>query len=385
MASGKNKRVALLFAVLRQHEGQVLQGITDYVAELGNWTFDRNFENFTASITSLVGWSGDGIIAPLRTKREVEIAKAFGVPVVNTSGHLRDGGFPCVMVDQEEVGRLAAAHLLERGFKRFGYYGQKNAWYSKQRQSGFVERIREGGGECSVLEAPRFFKNEYWVGWERQLEPWLATLKRPVGIMAVHDFRARMVLEVCMRMGLDVPKEVAIIGVDNDEVACEFSDIPITSVARDSRREGYEAAALLDRLMHGRKGARSVLVPPKGVVSRQSTAVDAIENPHVAEAVKYIKANLDRSFGIGALERHLDVSRRYLYYQFQQCLNCTPHDYISRLRVELAKKMLLDPKKPQLQEISRACGFSEPRRFRIVFQRLTGLSPSEFRRSRATN
>ena len=385
VADKKNKRVALLFAVSRQHEGQVLRGITDYASEHGGWTFDRNPENFAASISSLIGWSGDGIVAPLRTHREVEIAKTFGVPVVNTSGCIRETGFPSVMVDQEEVGRLAAEHLLQRGFKRFGYFGQKGAWYSKQRQTGFVKRIERAGGTCAILEGPFSFKKEYWIGWENQLQPWLKSLKPPVGVMAVHDFRARMLLDVCLRMGLNVPREVAIVGVDNDEVACEFSDISISSVARDSWREGYEAAALLDRLMSGKRTSECILVPAGGVVARHSTEIDMIENPHVAEAVRFIKENITKNFGVEALAEHLEVSPRYLYYQFQDCLNCTPHEYISRTRVALAKKMLLDPKKLQLQEISRACGFSEPRRFRIVFRRVTGVSPSEYRRSQKAN
>ena len=384
VADKKNKRVALLFAVSRQHEGQVLRGITDYASEHGKWTFDRNPENFAASISSLIGWSGDGIVAPLRTRREVDIAGTFGVPVVNTSGAIRQSGFPCVMVDQEEVGRLAAEHLLERGFKRFGFFGQKGAWYSKQRQAGFARRIEEAGGTYAVLEGPFSFKKEYWIGWENQLQPWLESLKPPVGVMAVHDFRARMVLDACLRIGLDVPRDIAIVGVDNDEVACEFSDIPISSVARDSWREGYEAAALLDRLMQGKKTASCVLVPANGVVARHSTEVDMIENPTMAEAVRFIKDNLDKNFGVETLAAHLEVSPRYLYYQFQQCLKCTPHEYISRARVTLAKKLLVDPKRLQLQEISRACGFSEPRRFRVVFRRLTGVSPSEYRRSQVT-
>ena len=189
------------------------------------------------------------------------------MPVVNIAGALRHTGVPRVMVDQEAVGRLAAEHFLERGFRRLAYFGEEGMWYSQQRQHGFIERIAQAGGQCSVLEAPTFSPSHPWYRWQGLLVRWLKTLKPPVGLMAVHDYRARMVLDACLQIGLRVPDDVALIGVDNDEIACEFGKVPLTSIPCNGWQEGYEAAALLDRLMSGKPPPKhDILIPPEAVV-----------------------------------------------------------------------------------------------------------------------
>jgi LacI family transcriptional regulator len=377
----KTKKVALLIPVSRSDVAQNLRGMMDYASQRGDWTLDLNAE--TLSVDGLTDWPGDGAIALLLTPGQLRTARTLNIPVVNLSGRLPPGGVPRVMADQEALGRLAAEHFLERGLHRTAYFGQQGVWYSQRRQFGFAERIRQAGGQCSVLEAPRSFDRGHpWHRWMAPLEKWLGTLTVPVGVMAVHDQRARMVLDACLHLGLRVPQDVAIIGVDNSEVACEFSQVPISSVARNNWREGYEAAALLDRLMAGKKPPKhDILIPPEGVVTRRSTDAETIENPHVAAAVRLIREHLGEPFGIEVLEKHLAVSRRYLYYQFQRCLKCTPHQYVNRARIERVKQMLGSPNKPKLRSIARACGFSTTTRLGLVFHRITGMTLAEYRRS----
>ena len=356
--------------------------MTDYASQHGTWTLDVNPEMFAISMQILAGWSGDGVLAPLRTQAQLRAARALDVPIVNLAGSLRHTGFPRVMVDQEAVGRLAAEHLLERGFRRLAYFGQQGVWYSQQREHGFVERVRQAGGECSVLNAPqRFGVSHPWHLWREPLERWLKSLQFPVGVLAVHDYRARMVLDACLHLGVRVPQDIALIGVDNDEVACEFSQVSLTSVVRNNWREGFEAAALLDRLMAGKRPPKhDILIPPEGVVAHRSTDVEAIEDPHVAAAVKLIREHLGEPFGVEMLEKHVAVSRRHLYDLFRQCLNCTPYEYINRARVERAKQLLASPTRLKLYRIAEDCGFSDARHLRSVFRRLTGLTLAEYRR-----
>jgi len=372
-----------MFPVVLTQQAQQLRGVTDYAAHCGTWMLDRNPELSAASLRTLAGWSGDGVVASLETVAELRAAKTLGVPVVNLSATLHNVEFPRVTVDQQAVGRLAAEHLLERGFRRTGYFGQHGVWYSQQREQGFVERIRQGGGDCSVLEVPRHFGVTHpWHRWLELLEEWLKTLECPVGVMAVHDHRARMVLDACLRLGLRVPEDVALIGFENDEVACQFGQVPLSSVGRNSWGEGYEAAALLDRLMAGRRPPhRDIFIPPGGVVARRSTDMAAIEDPHVAAAVQFIREHLDQPLNVKVLEQHIAISHSYLYCHFKQCLNCTPHQYINRVRIQRAKELLADPDKQKLHHIARVCGFSETRRLRLVFRRLTGQTLGDYRRA----
>jgi LacI family transcriptional regulator len=380
----RTKKVALMFPIARAGEGQMLRGVTDYALQRGAWTFDMNPEAFDVSIRTLVRWSGDGVLTCLRTEAQVRAAQSLKVPVVNLAGSLPPCGLPRVMVDQEAIGRMAAEHLLDRGLLRAAYFGQQGVWYSQQRERGFVRRMKQAGGECSVLRAPcRFGAIHPWHRWRDRLEQWLKTLRFPVGILSVHDYRARMVLDACLHLKLRVPHDVALVGVDNNEVACEFSSIPLTSVARNSWREGYEAAALLDRLMAGKQPPKhDILIPPDRVVVRRSTDLEAMDDPHVAAATRLIHEHLGEPFGIKNLENRLGVSRRYLYYRFKQCLNCTPHQYISRARIERAKRLLAGPNKLKLHDIAEACGFSDTRCLRQVFQRITGQTLAEYCRSR---
>lgn len=375
-----------MLPVSRMDVGQILRGVMDYAAQRGRWTLDVNPEAFTVSMQALAGWSGQGVLARLLTPAQLRAAQALGVPVVNLAGTLPPGGVPRVMVDQEAVGRLAAEHLLERGFHRAAYFGHQGVWYSKQREHGFVERIARAGGKCSVFAAPRSFDASHpWHRWMEPLMRWLKTFEPPVGLLAVHDYRARMVLDACLRLGLRVPQDVALIGVDNSEVACEFSRVPLSSVARNNWREGFEAAALLDRLMAGKRPPKQdILIPPEGVVARCSTDTEAIENPHVGAAVRLIREHLGEPFGVTILEKHLSVSRRYLYYHFQRSLNCTPHQYLNRARIQRAKELLAAPTKLKLQSIARACGFRTIARLRLVFQRITGTTLAQYRRSLPT-
>jgi LacI family transcriptional regulator len=378
----KPRTVALAFPVAEPHLSRMLRGIVDYADRRGGWMFSFCPETSTDSLAGLNGWPGHGVIAVVNTAAEARALRETRLPVVNFSGMLRNPGLPRVMVDQEAIGRLAAEHLLDCGFRRFAYYGVKHAWSSRQRKAAFLEQVLDRGGECSVLEvASTIGRRGSWRDQQEPLEKWLRALVPPVGLMAFHDRRATMVLDACHRLGLRVPDDVAIIGSDNDEAICEICRPPLTSVARSDWQLGYEVAALLDRLMaHKRPPDGDILVPPAGVVQRRSTEVVAITDEHVAAAVRFVHDHLDEPFGMERLLPLTPLSRRWLTHRFTQCLGLTPHAFICRARVDRARQLLTGPKNLLLKKIAERCGFSEPRRFRLVFQRIAGTTPAEYRR-----
>ena len=258
------KRVALMFPIARTQQAQRLRGVTDYAAKCGNWTLDRNPGPSAASLRTLAGWSGDGVLASLGTVAELRTAKTLDVPVVNISAVLHHVDFPRVMVDQQAVGRLAADHLLERGFRRTGYFGQRGMWYSQQREVGFVERIMEGGGVCSVLDAPA-----------TSAHPSLASLDgiarrvaQDIGMSRGRDGRPRQPGPHGARR-LFAPRAPRASGRGADRLRERRSRVPVRPRAleqrgRNSWREGYEAAALLDRLMAGRRPPKPTSDPAGG-------------------------------------------------------------------------------------------------------------------------
>lgn len=383
MSAKKHREIALVFPFWDSPSAELMQGVNAYRPKNSDWVLNVSPDPASLSLRRLKGWPGHGVIALLNSRADIKAAKEIGLPVVNLSGMLRETGLPRVTPDYEALGRLAARHLLECGFRRFGYYGLKNLWFSQQRREGFTREIAAAGGECSVLEvAENFTTPKPWNHWVEPLEKWLDKLRPPVGILAVHDLRARTVIDVCRRMQLNVPNDVAVMGVDNDHVACELSPIPISSVGRNNHEAGYEAAALLDRLMNGRKPpAADILIEPGDVIRRRSTDVLILEDEYITSAVQYIREHIDETFGVDRLLKVVPVSRRWLEIRFKQCLDCSPLEYIRRGRVERAKELLTGVKPLRMAVIAEGAGFTDATHFRKVFQRITGVTPTVYRRT----
>ena len=177
-------------------------------------------------------------------------------------------------------------------------------------------------------------------------------------------------------------QHVAVVGVNNETVICDVCTVPISSVSRNDWKVGYQAAALLDRLMRGRRTSakKEILIPPDRVVLRRSSDVMAIDDPMVETVVKYVWEHLAEDFSIDQLVHLVPLSRRWLQHRFDKCLGMTLHEFICRTRVERAKQLLVDGQKMRLGQIARACGFSETRRLRKVFERLEGTTLAQFRR-----
>jgi LacI family transcriptional regulator len=200
--------------------------------------------------------------------------------------------------------------------------------------------------------------------------------------MACYDIRARHVLDACRRVGLAVPDQVAVVGVDNDEFLCNLSDPPLSSVAPDTRRTGYEAAALLDRLMSGREKSRgqSTFVQPLGVVARRSTDVLALADPDVSAAVRFIREHACDGIAVKDVLDEVPLSRRVLEGRFRKLFGRTPHDEIARVRFERVRRLLRETSLP-LAEVAQRSGFRNAEYLATAFRREFAMSPNDYRRT----
>jgi LacI family transcriptional regulator len=199
--------------------------------------------------------------------------------------------------------------------------------------------------------------------------------------MACLDARAAVVIDACDRLRMRVPDDLAVIGADNNSVTCELCHVPLSSVSRCGYEVGREAAKLLDSLMAGKKRPRhDILIPPDGVVERRSTDLMAVEDPYVATAVQYVREHAHESFGVKQLLSVVPISRRWLTKRFQDTVGMTPHEFIARTRVQKAALLLTDRHRHlPLHQIAQECGFTDTRRFRIVFERAMNVTPQEYR------
>lgn len=376
------KQIALALPLDVVFTQRLLPGILDFARSQGGWVFTRIPERLSTSFEWLRNWEGDGAFVLIGNQTDVKVARSLPMPIVNIGGYVQDARIPTVTLDQQMVGRFAAEHLLSRRFRRFGYYGVRGLWYSEERRLGFETALQAAGYTCSSIESTNLIRSPR--DWRRvagELARWLRSLQPPVGIMASWDLRAQMLSEACTMIGLRVPEDVAIIGVDNDPIACEFCIPQLSSVSRNDRELGWQAANLLSQLLEGRRYSKvPTLIPPDRVVARRSTDTLVIEDPEIAGIVQQIRDQLDKVFGVERILRLSSISRRQLEQRFRRSVGSSPYAFLNELRVERAKVLLADSRKLTLTSVASECGFSELRRFRLVFRRLTKLTPAEYRR-----
>jgi LacI family transcriptional regulator len=361
----------------------VLEGTAEYLETHGPWSvFLKPHAIGPLNPAWLRRWTGDGIIAFVE---HAEIAHRLcrrGIPVVEVYGHLPDLGVPSFGSDDEAIGRLAAEHLLDRGFSKFAFVGYPKQSWSVRRQRGFAATVSAVDCSCEIFEHPRAFDSlSEWERSQERLTHWLLGQPRPLGVMACSDRQAQRVLDACRRIGLAIPDELAVIGVDNDQVLCQLADPPLSSVADNPAQIGYEAAELLDAIMSGKRrrtDAGGRLIPPRGVVTRRSTDVTVADDSIIAAALSFIREHACEDINATSLSRRFPLSRSAFYRRFVEATRRTPHEEILRTRIERAQQLLTDTDRP-VAEIARLTGFEYPEYLGAVFKRRTGMSPGEFR------
>ena len=360
----------------------VLRGVKQYAQTRPHWILvPLDPEGLTGRVLEAV--RPVGLIALVTTSALTETLQALRRPLVNVAGVLADLPFPRVGVDHRQVGELAARHLRERGFRHFAFVGHPHHFYSTEREAGFRQVLAPGGHSlASYYERPaRSFRHRgRLLVLNEGLQRWLQALPKPVGVFACHDVFALQVVEACRLTGLRVPDEVAIIGVDNDDLLCELARPSLSSVVVPAERIGYEAAALLERLLAGAKPPRApVLIPPPGVMARQSSDVLAIDDPDVAAALRHLRDHAHGPLRVAHVLRAVPISRRALERRFRALLGRGLAEEIRRVRVERAKH-LLAATELGMAEVTERAGFASQPQLSRVFRRETGLTPTAFRR-----
>lgn len=355
------KRVIIAFPQQAAFLKRTVLGIAAYAHDGDRWRVAWMPELQGYSIEWLRQWPGDGAFVHILTEADARLVRSLKIPVVNLAALVDTHDLSTVMVDHRAVGRLAAEHLLARHFRQFGFHGNLGKPFSELRRDGFCETIQQAGGQCRVLEVPQGIDVAgKWIDQQKLIARWIRSLPRPVGIMACNDTRAGIVLEACLAAGLRVPEDAAIIGADNDPVIFPAA-VPLSSVARQDREVGWQAAQLLDRLMSGcASPSAPILVPPEGVVQRRSTESYAVADPQVQAALAYLSEHLGQPFGVERLLAEAGLSRRPFELRFQRVLGKTPHEFILAQRVERARQMLAEPGGHNFATIAAACGFTEP-------------------------
>jgi len=386
----KHRKRTILLALTSTHHG-FYRGAARYAAE-HDW---HVVADMIYDATIPVGWRGDGILSFVGHWEELaKYVISAGVPVVEISSVRKDLGIPCVMEDNQEIGRLGAEHLLERNFKNFVWAPFCDDAVNEERFQGFAALVRSVGFDCVRLlpvntrRSARLSRHVNWTLRRRWVIHTIQSLRYPLGIFCYNDCVAADIVDACIEAGIQIPDQVAVLGVDNDPVICDCVQVPLSSVRHDLEGMAYEAAALLDRLINGERPPKTPKrIPPKGVVTRKSTEVLAVEDPKVSAALRYIQGNFSGgNLSVDDVVAHCGVPRRSLERAFREELERTMLHEILRVRINHAQK-LLETTPLSVTDIAAQSGFASLNHFFRVFHARTGLTPRAFRlaRTRATS
>ncbi len=371
-------RVALLIETSNRYARDLLHGIHDWVSRHGGWSLRlAPPARHPGALDWVTSWRGDGIIARVDSQAIARVLAATRLPVVDVSAERRKADFPRVSIDNRAVARMAAEHLSAKRFPHYAFCGDARFFWSRERGVAFRRDLNHRGAPC--LEFPEDGPTT-GAARMRRLGRWLKSLPKPVAVFACYDTRAHEVIEACRQSGLDVPGEVAVLGVDDDELICEFSDPPLSSVLPDARRTGFEAAALLSRLMAGDEHAQAVSpeIAPVRVVERRSTEADAVADPHVVTALRYIRTHACDGIDVSDVLKAVPVSRTLLERKFVRIVGVTPHRMIKRRQLERVCQLLAESDLP-IALIADATGFESASYLSAVFRRELKQSPREYR------
>ena len=362
---GKKRRNVLLLQYW--WEERVFSGVARYAAE-HDWILDCEMR-WTGKLPKS-RWHGEGIIAYFGIanpqKHLIAFAKSAGVPLVEMQIPQRIPGSGSVVIAHEQVGELAAEHLLSLDFRHIGFVAFAENIFEDIRRRGAKNKVTAAGASFHSLDFASFSRR-------------LARLPKPLGLIALNDINARNVIIACKRNGYRVPEDIAVIGADDTDVFCDLSAIPISSVNCNYEEQGYRAAALLDAKMSGERPPQEhIVIQPKGVSVRRSTDTVAIPDSGSAQFLRFLRDHYKEALSLDKSGRELGVSMRRVQEHFRRHLGTTVVQELTRLRVEHAKRLLHDPDL-KTEAVGAESGFANRFHFIRAFSRMTGQTPAKFR------
>ena len=357
---------------------RIIEGVGSFMGMMGDWLVPCQPWRTVARKQDLSVVRCDGAIVD--SLAPYELGKKLPFPVVLISGREQKVPYHRVMLDNIAAGRAVARALLETGLRHFAYVALPGMWFSDLRKQAFVETIEQAGRHCDVFDPVDIIgQPDGWSKASDAMGNFIKSLPKPAAVMAANDERAVHLADSARARGLRVPDDLAIAGVDNDTAMCLFGQVPLSSLDDNAFRIGYEAAAMLARLMDGEKDLPpEVLIQPGRFVARQSTDVIAASDPAVAKAIRYIRDHACDGIDVEQVISAAGLSRSSLQRGLRAAIGRTPGAEIRRVRIERARQLLAESDW-SIKRIAIATGHRDGRHLSQVFAEQLGVTPSQFR------
>lgn len=366
------------------YEHGIARGVVRYAKQKPDWNL-YGYGWMFRPLKELARWRGDGVISRVESAETAGTVEHLSIPVVDVAGAFPGEGFHLVTNDDRATGNKAGEYLLSCGFRNFAFCGVTGVGWSARRKAGFNDAVAGCCPEISCFERSL----PWWENLEagKGLTGWLTALPKPCGLFACNDTAGVKVTETSRALRITVPDDIAVLGVDNEDILCELANPALSSIILDLETIGYRAASLLDHLLsddrtdshpHSTGRLTEELVPPLSIVERDSTKIFTCSDPLTEKAVRVIRRRAAEGITVGDILGELAVSRRTLEKRFHKTLGRTPHDEIIRTRLSLAKRLLKETNRT-VQAVAEDCGFGTVQRFYAVFRQAEGMSPGVYR------
>ena len=379
-------KIILLSDFAEEYGKNLLRGIARYSKDHGPWTFCRMPGHYreTIGIDGILAWAkewkADGIIGQFYNNEEVWKFRQANIPVIAQDFKERFDDIPNITGAYRETGRLGAEYFLKKGFKNFAFYGFRNIVWSRERAEGFTERVREAGYDVHHYERTDSRAMDLWHYKPSALTRWLKSLPKPVALMTCDDNLGNHITEASRQIKIKIPEEIAVLGVDNDEMLCELSDPPLSSIGLDTEKKGYEAARLMHQMIEKKSDKYDdIVVQPTQVTTRVSTDIFASADKYIVDALKYIHDNLDKNLKVNQVLKEVPMSRRSLEKRFVLTTGYPVYEYIYNQRIEKFTQKLLETDMT-IFEIALDLGLNDSKNIARQFKQIKGLTPVAYRK-----
>jgi LacI family transcriptional regulator len=376
----KVRRIAVIGAPVLQAQSLFNAALINYAARQGNWKFVFSTEVSVQTLKFLRQLDCDGALIRVISPAIAREAKKLSFPLVNFSSWLSDPGVPTVRSDNAMMGRLAAQHLLKKGFRRFGVVLSKGGWFTHSRHQSFLETIETAGFAANVSN---FELRSHPADFDdlKRFQNWVQKLTSPTGLFLTNDDPdAPSLMDACREAGKNIPRDLAVITSHGHPEICRACNPPLSYVDQNEQGVALEAAKFLDRLMSGEaNAARTIIVPCGEVVALGSTDTVAVDDREVAHAVEFIREHIAEPINIKDVAQHFSIARRTLERRFRAAMKISLHDFQTNERIARAEDLLRAKPPLSLAEVARRCGFVSATRLNLVFRRVKGSGPAEWR------
>ena len=378
-------RVAILLESTHEMSRGLLRGIAKYIHLHGPWGLHviMGGEN-EQRLPDVDRWKAMGIIAKVYNERAAEKVLAARLPTVwidppeSLFARKRP---PCYRVigNSREIARLAAEYFLEQKFEHFAFVPElRQMYWTRIRIETFTERLAQEGNTV-FLYKNTFGSDAGWGDEFKSMIRWLRRLPKPVAVFTSHDLRARQVLDACLIGNIDVPREVAVLGMGNDELVPIVTTPPLSSIAVDTESGGFAAAEMLESLMRGTEPDQlEFIYQPKGVISRASTERIVLHDSIVSEARELIRINSGFSIQVSDIAKRLKLSKRSLEMRFSKAIGHSVLSEIQRVRLESLRRLVGHSELP-FGKIAEIAGLSNVAYLGKIFKQEFGVTMSEYR------